>query len=149
MVANNELSRFSQTACSIRWTFAPELEIGQDIFLIGFCDTLLPAGTRAFGKTRSLVAVHGQVRRPPALLPPAPPGQVCVETSSEQTFGGMSGGAAVICDAEAQRLVVVGIYRGSFQWSVLGLSLKGVQAVVRPKLPPEVSARLNLAGCHR
>lgn len=126
--------------------FERKLEIGQDIFLVGFCDALLPAGIHTGGGMRPMIAVNGQVRRPPALLPPAPPGQVCVETSSKHVFDGMSGGAAVVWDTEAQRLVVVGIYRGMFQWSFLGLPLKGVETVVRPKLPPEVSARLNLTG---
>lgn len=112
--------------------FERELAPGEAIFLVGYLwshpmrlpgPLVLPARI-----------LCGRVRSLPPLCKFAPgPDVICVDILGETQDGtGMSGGPALVWDANAQRLVVVGLCQGVYPCTFLGLPVATVPTVIRP-----------------
>jgi hypothetical protein len=113
--------------------FERELAPGEDIFLVGYHwsrsrplppgPLVVPAGI-----------LSGRVRSVPPLCNFAPgPDVICVDILGEtRDRTGMSGGPALVWDAEANRLVVVGLCEGVYPCTFIGLPAATIPTVIRP-----------------
>jgi hypothetical protein len=98
----------------------PVLAPGDTVLLIGYWEGAVQPGP---------AIIPARVVDP--LLISVPDEIICVEHSSSEVLAGMSGGAAVVWDAERGRAVVVGLYRGMRQLDGLGRTWAGVHTVRR------------------
>ena len=96
----------------------PRVKAGQDIYLIGYRVTGDLKRDEVLGLPRTVV--KGRVTTLPFYLVGPRRELIYVEAPQEDTYSGLSGGAAVCYDPQEDRLKIVGIYQGTIEYTFLG-----------------------------
>lgn len=120
----------------VRADAARELRIGDTVYLAGYFGGNSGPITHARAESLSVTVVRARVAPTPSSWTDKPEELICLDAPNPDTYHGISGGAALVWDEYRNEFILIGIYRGMWKRTFLGL---GDSVHIVRRIPPRWS----------